>query len=496
MFRPGAIRGFRAVFALLPIAILLAGCTKYGASLKPKGDPVVLEGSQVPSLLGAAPDHVVAFAWDGTTWHQIPVQVDERDWVSVGQILHLPPSQWPQVDGAPYRILVYTAPTWTSPGYTSWDTYTGHDSDPTFDADDEVSFLVDDTGQQAPAGAVPPGIDPARGQGVEITDPLDATLSGWVYLYSSPDLTGASGGSKHVDYTFSLDRGDDVATYRMGTAALPPNDVAGPNPEHSTVVTPTYSVSFGDRWLNDGVGVTDDNSPGTPMLERTHIEIPSGACSVTEDTADGTVDASPYEGAFVANIDGPVRAIRSVIGANAGAYTVETDVFYSKSEVTTIDVRQPATASLSVFDDFVTGTSGLAYSDDENVPVPVDGVPDAVVATHAPAWQMVSGPPGSLITSWSVASSSPGLVTSTYERDQSPAAPAPCTGDSSAWGESGITVTGGSGGPLPCTDPVSCPGAPTLTLHRVRYFEEAPYSASDAAAKGARAANPLQGPAG
>ena len=181
-----------------------------------------------------------------------------------------------------------------------------------------------------------------------------------------------------------------------------------------------------------------------------------------------------------------------MIGANVGAYTVSTDVFYPKSQETTIDLREPAIAGVSVFDDFLTGTPGLAYSDDENAPVPVDGVPDAIVAAHAPAWQMISGPPGSLITSWSVQSSKPGLVTSSYELDQSPAVPPPCTGDSSAWGQSGITVTGSSGGALPCTDPVACPGAATVSLHRVRYFEEAGYTEAEATAKGTRAASPLE----
>ncbi len=481
-----------ALVALLPLVLALVSCTKYGATLHPTGDPIVVEGSQVPTLLGTAPAHVVAFAWDGKTWHQIPVQVDERDWVSPGQILHLPTSQWPMVGGSPYKILVYTAPSWSSPGYRSWATYTGQDSTPALDANDEISFLVDDTGEQAPAGATPPDVDPAHGQGVEITDPLDPTLSGWVYLYSSPDLTGDSVGGLGVNYTFSLDSGDYRSTYKMGVAALTPNGLSGPNPEHSTVVTPTYSVDFGDRWLNNAIRITDDNSPNTQMLERAHIQVPADGCANTEDTFDGVGSSSPYEGAFIANIDGPIRAIRSVMGANAGAYTVETDIFYTKSEDTTLDLRGPSISSLSAFDDFLTGTPGLAYSDDENTPVPVDGVPDSLTAAHPPAWQMVSGSPGSLITSWSVQSSVAGLAPATYELDQSPAAPPPCTGDGSAWGQSGITLTGPSAGALPCTDPVQCPGAPTVSLRRVRYFEEAGYTAAEATAKGARAAAPLQ----
>ena len=34
------------------------------------------------------------------------------------------------------------------------------------------------------------------------------------------------------------------------------------------------------------------------------------------------------EGAFIANIDGPIRAIRSYIGANSGLKTQRTEIFY------------------------------------------------------------------------------------------------------------------------------------------------------------------------
>ena len=57
-------------------------------------DPIgtILDGSTLPKLLGGDPMHVVGFAWDGKAWHQIPVQVDQRDYVSPGQIYDLPAS--------------------------------------------------------------------------------------------------------------------------------------------------------------------------------------------------------------------------------------------------------------------------------------------------------------------------------------------------------------------------------------------------------------------
>src|SRR5690349_18259738 len=113
--RPGDTRGIsmgrwcRRVVPLIVVPALLAlnGCTRFGATLNRPEDPVVLDGSAVPKLLGTAPAHVVGFAWDGSQWHQIPVQVDERDLVNPGQILNRPSNIWPTLSGTstPFKIL-------------------------------------------------------------------------------------------------------------------------------------------------------------------------------------------------------------------------------------------------------------------------------------------------------------------------------------------------------------------------------------------------------
>jgi len=142
----------------------LAGCTLFGATLSRSSDPVVLDGSALPKLLGTDPMHIVGFAWNGSSWHQIPVQVDQRDFASPGQIYNLPTSSYPDVFGTttPYKILVYTPPASLSPGYTSSGTYTPPDSNPTFDPNDQLSFLAVDTGQQVGSSVPNPG-------GVDVT---------------------------------------------------------------------------------------------------------------------------------------------------------------------------------------------------------------------------------------------------------------------------------------------------------------------------------------
>ena len=65
------------------------------------------------------------------------------------------------------------------------------------------------------------------------------------------------------------------------------------------------------------------------ILDRAKATLGPGVCGRSEDTFD---DA---EGAFIANKSGPVRAIRSYIGANSGPLTQREHIFYEQRE----DVR-------------------------------------------------------------------------------------------------------------------------------------------------------------
>jgi hypothetical protein len=493
-------RSRRRTAALATIGVALASlgltaCTRFGATLARPEDPVVLSGASTPKLLGALPSRVVAYAWDGSAWHQIPVQVDERDLVSPGKILNRPTSTWPKVadGGATYRILAYTTPTSAAAGLSWTDTYTGADSDPTLDTNDEIVFLADDTGQQAPTGTgAPANVDAGTREDVKVIDPLSPGATGYVSLFRSTSaaLTGGSAGTTGVSYVFSLDSGAYKATYKMGTAALAPNNGAGFNPEHSSITTPFYRQTYGDRWLNDGIRITTGSSNGADLLERGRAQFP-GSCGRSEDTFDGAV-TSPYEGAFIANISGPVRAIRSYMGANSGQYTAATDVFYPKREDSITDLRVHTIPGVLQFDDFTTGLP-LQYSDDQNSDVTIDGHADTIAAAHPAPWQMVSGAAGSLVTTRVMDTSIAGLALSTYYLDQNPASPAPCTGDAAAWGQSGVRVLGPGGGQIPCTDPTipSCTSTDHLTGTRVRYFVAPGLPVPSAAALAGHGTTPL-----
>jgi hypothetical protein len=493
-------RGTLAIALAFPALLGLTGCTRFGATLSRPSDPVVLAGNALPKLLGTDPMHIVGFAWDGEHWHQIPVQVDERDLVNPGQIYHRPASLWPKVFGTstPYKMLVYTPPATLTTGYTVASTYTPTDGDPSFDANDELSVLANDTGKQAGGSvAAPSGVDPSTREVVKATDPLATTQFGYVYLFRSATRTGGSAGTTGVRYTFSLDSGDYKATYKMGDASLSPNDSWGFNPEHSTVVTPTYREQFGDRWLNNGIAVTAGTSTGAGILERTHFYATNIGCGRSEDTFDGSAN-NPGEGAFIVNLSGPVRGIRSYLGANSYLYTVNTHFFYPEREDLVTDVRGHAgLPGYGSADDYVTGTAGLKYSDPANSGVTIDGVADAVTpityttgSTPPPMWQMVSGAPGSVVTVRTLDTDVDGLnVTSVYQ-DRNPASPAQCTGDAAAWGQNGANLTSPVSN-VPVTDPTLSATPAKLVVHRFRYFRGPNLSTGDAAVLDTQAHTPV-----
>ena len=473
-------RGAVAALVVSLAAVGLTGCTVFGASLSRPSDPVVLDGNALPKLLGGDPMHIVGFAWNGSSWHQVPVQVDERDYVSPGVIYHLPTSSYPTLYGTttPYTMLVYTPPPALTPGYTSAGTYTPSDSDPQFDSNDQLSFLAADTGQQAGASvAAPTGVAKRTREVVKATDPLAPSQTGYIYLFHSRTLTGGGAGTDGVSYTFSLDSGPYTTTYKMGSGSLAPNNTWGFNPEHSTVTTPSYHQTFGDRWLNNGLAITQGGATGANILERTHYYVVN-TCGRSEDTFDGSAD-NPGEGAFVVNISGPVRAIRSYIGANSYKWTVNTDIFYPDRQDTVTELRgHSGLPGYGSADDFVTGTTGLTYSDPANHGVAIDGTPDSVApisfttgSTAPPAWQMVAGPQGSLVTVRTITTDIAGLTAASVYEDRSPASPAQCTGDAAAWGENGVNLTAPTGQSVAVTDPTLTATPATLVLDRYRYFE-------------------------
>ena len=171
------------------IGLLLSNAA-YASTLNRPLDPVVLTGTSLPGLCGMPVDRIVALRYE-SGWTQIPVQIDERKVVEYRVV---------------YNNLVTTW-TLTTLAYTDPTTYTGPDTDPLFDADDELVLMARDAGDRAPVGAVrPPG---TIGVGVEIamTDPRDGGL-GYAYLFAGDGSLAPDAGADYVTYTFNLLAGE------------------------------------------------------------------------------------------------------------------------------------------------------------------------------------------------------------------------------------------------------------------------------------------------
>ncbi len=450
-------RRWRAGFAALVVVPLLglAACTPGPTSrlLRPV-DPVVITGASVTALVGSAPGDIVAFSYNPTdTWKQIPVQVDERKIVNFGTTYH----------GSANSVNI--------PGYADPNTYAGADPDPLLDADDEIAFMARDAGGRPPAYSVPAGVVGATGVQVQVVDPLNLYQTGTVYLFRRSGSLSPDAGKDYVGYQFNLTSGDYKTTYKF---------TDGPNPENSTITTPYYQHHFSDRWSSDSIKITAPGASGVDILDRHKNLFAPGNCGRSEDTFN---DA---EGAFIVNKDGPVRAIRSYIGANSGPNTQREHVFYEQREDVRTFLRVHAIPGIMDFFDYSAAASGMNYSNDKNpTGVTVDGIPDTLTP-GTPTWEKVDGPQGALTSVSSFTTNFATPTTVAYYLDDTTPPETQCTGDAFAYGSSGNRITSA----LPCTDPgTAC--TETLRGDRVMYFESPGRTAAEAQLASERTASPL-----
>ena len=419
---------------ILPVllgAALLSGCAAQRAE-----DPVVLTGADLPRLAGAQPGKVLAYRYYNGTWTQVPVQVDERAMIDLGTVYNQ------AANGV--QVLTYNDP----------GTFTGPDPNASVDANDEIAFMGIDAGNQAPAGQSPPNVVAGSGEEIRVHDPVGDPTDAFIYLYRQTGNLNPGAGRSYVDYQFNLLSGDYKSTYRL-------ND--GPNPEDSTVTTSFYSQHFSDRWTDDALRLRTKGATGVDILDRHKALFAPGNCVRSEDTFN---DA---EGAFIANKSGPVRAIRSYIGANSGPLTVRQHVFYERREDITTYLRVHAIPGVLDFFDYSPAASGMTYrSSTAPGGVTIDGSPESPPAGKI-GWETVDGAQGGVSIVHAINTNAPGLSWTSYYLDKTNpggGAETQCTGDASAYGSSGPWINQG----IPNTDPRSAPFN-TFTATRTLFFE-------------------------
>ncbi len=449
-------------------------------------DPVVLVGAELP-WTKVAPYDIVAFAYrEG--WIQIPLQVDERD-----------VREFSTIYGADSEANPYAAAYGTGVFETVYcdpRTFTGSDTDSTVDADDEIVFMAFDAGAHAPAVGPPAHVDPASRLELRLTDPLDGTI-GYVYLFVQDGTLDPSAGASYVEYVFSPNAGDYLATYN--TAGVDPdtgerNDDFGEplNPEDSWIRTSVYERHWSYRWTCDRLALYG----GENLVEREDYWIAPGACVRHM----GTFNAQ--EGCFIANVSGPVRAIRSFLGANSGPSVQVDRIYYRAREDIAIYLRvHPRSAVGTFYVDHTLAAMGMTYANDLNPEgVPVDGAPDDLVLGSI-AWELLSGDPGSVVRVHGFQTDiafTDEEITLFYVDEMNTSirlcsaclegcdAPVPM-GDAHLIAASGVWITGA----LPNTDPALL-GTQSLTMTIATYFGPLGWGAAEAECLAAHVSQPIE----
>jgi len=344
---------------------------------------VLKAGAVKFSVDGIQTDDVVAFRFTDA-WEQIPVQVDERDLVEYGQVYgayagDLNPT------AMSYGVGVFEE------FYSDGGTFTGPDSDPFLDADDEIVFMAGDAGARPADFSEPAGVVPGSGVEVRIEDPLDGG-EGFVYLFLHDGTLDPSADREYVKYTFRLvGHGKVVEDYKTGYD-IKGGDDHGPqrNPEDSVIVTPVYERHWSFRWTCDALKIFPGS--GVDILEKRDYWIIPGIC----ERYNATFNAG--EGCFVTNTTGPVRAIRSYMGANSGPLTQGTHIYYEAREDLIVDLRVHSRPSGGVlYMDYNEAAFGMTYSDNNNPDgAAIDGMPDEIKPGPL-TWEMVTGDQGSAV---------------------------------------------------------------------------------------------------
>jgi len=500
-----------------------------------KVTPVIIKGSRLNLLSIYKPADLVGFKYDGNRWKQIIIQIDEMKAVSGAQIYNNaglqkrdnPEDSWdgrggPEYDmdgktGGKNAILVYADP----------NTFTGADDNPFFDDNDELVYMARDGGLIPPANNLyPPGVDICTGVQIQSTDP-NSGLTAYIYIFKrDPDYISPSTGtylqqdaglSHPVTYNF---------TFKHNNTEYGPADYKqfyhlqyGPNAERSTVTTPNYIKGFGDRWIENKLVITTPpssaellSSAKLNVIDGHKIAIVNGlnsldvSCGRTENTFSGTTndDVTPrpqdataanstkgYGGAFIANIDGPLRAIRSFMGANSGVLTQRDNICYEQMEVINTILRVHGIDGVVDFYDYAPGAGKMIYNNNNNMPatpqllnghvfngILIDGEPDNI-NNGILRWEMINSESGTIFRYNRLRNPNFifGLNQSTHYYDnKSPnlESEPQCTGDAIAWGASGLIVKAkniwGQYVQLPNSDIRAAGGAKGLSLTQYNFY--------------------------
>ena len=384
-------------FSFLLICLQLYTCN--GQSFEPTdriGDPVVLKGFDLPEVLGQKPDHIIGFKYDAN-WDlmiQIPIQIDE-----------MVVQKWNNIKDNDCFTQGHNT---SELVYADYHTFAGRDDDTMFDDNDELVFMARDSGDlnsQHGAGfgdgEMVPFIPPAE---VEIYDPVLDKVHGYVYLYICLQACNwePGAGTSYVDYQFNLTTKDsqgsnqyfDVYEIHCDTPddRYECHEPKPKNGEDTWVRTPWYERHWAQNWHSDALKIHVGGATGEDILSIQEFQFTLANCErCTESFMDGQT-------AFIANKNGPVRGIRSWVGANSGTVTQRQHLLYDQrdDQVTYLRVHPiPGAMDYIVYEPGTYLTYYNCIHNTRALGIPIDGVDDGVQTNNTMCdWEATTGETG------------------------------------------------------------------------------------------------------
>ncbi|MEO1256891.1 MAG: 3-coathanger stack domain-containing protein, partial [Bacteroidota bacterium] len=230
--------------------------------------------------------------------------------------------------------------------------------------------------------------------------------------------------------------------------------------------------------VKDELKITAGNASGIDILDHHQYFINVNSCNRNE------VTFSNGKGPIVANVDGPVRAIRSVMGANSGTF-MQLDILFTecRTENQMFYRLHPANGYYDAFD-LNSNAIGMNFSNDQNTTgVTIDGNRDQLNKDNPNEWELITGSQGSIVATYTFDTDlqlgtegeyDQGLVegfVAAYQSDLGPAEPRECTGDEESYNASGFCLR-----TKECTDRrYDFDDGPNCAPQFVRYFDQIRY---------------------
>jgi len=325
-------------------------------------EPVIVFGSQLGHFDGQPVDEIGVWVLDNDAWVRLASQVDQRD---------------------------------------AADDFVPDEDDNVLDENDELVFMADLLGEQAPDDSWPPGVSqeltPAQ---LKITDPLRTDFVGYAYVFESP---AAVAGPPLVSF----------------------DEPSGEIRSDSYVLG--YASPEGDGFF--GLKRLSLMGDSRNRIDRTKLRVTIPALGEFNEESVGQFGGM---GQIQPVIEGPVRLVMDP-GGSSTAYTARATLFGLN-----IDVEIPFIPGLEVrlSIDFSPDASGATYrAENMTDSVSIDGQPDTIRQFLFPMWREILFEEGRLIM-LTEGVPTPLLVRPYYKDDATP--DEADTGDKMSYGDNGV----------------------------------------------------------